>query len=410
MTNEDLHDATNAGLERACAAAVDAERARESARASAEREGTPPRRRRERETRDALRADANARRDDDKSFRAREKRKRDGDSRAGAARTGSRRRNARSGSRDPAEDSGSTDEPHTREPTVPGKAHDATRTNVRNEPTVARRVWVTKCASPRAERNAPPRRRRLSSVTLSPPRRRRDHRRGPPRRDPRSRRRQTRSRRRQTRSRRRRARRARHHLRLPHRRARRRRPSSSPTAKRASVSVASARLRSAESLSFNSTFCTGSARCRRRWPRGACRRSRSSRRATAAAARFEPGRILIVSRSAPPPRRGARAQTLRPERRPRMRLAALPRRVRPSLRRLNAASLPRRPRQLLVLLRRTRTLSLSGFFRLFPFKNARVSSSSERDVCFPAAFLFGAGVHGRARCTAGRCPTPARGC
>lgn len=80
MTNEDLHDATNAGLERACAAAVDAERARreERARERAEREADiASRRRRERETRDALRADANARRDDDKSFRAREKRKRD---------------------------------------------------------------------------------------------------------------------------------------------------------------------------------------------------------------------------------------------------------------------------------------------------------------------------------------------
>ena len=178
------------------------------------------RRRRERETRDALRADANARRDDDKSFRAREKRKRDRGQQGGGGKDWVQeekralREAAGSGG-----GSGSTDEPHTREPTVPGKAHDATRTNVRNEPTVARRVMgdKTRLAARSSETPvlAPP----PSSLRPSPShplRCRRDHlRRDPPRRDPRSRRRQTRSRRRQTRSRRRCARRARHHLRLP---------------------------------------------------------------------------------------------------------------------------------------------------------------------------------------------------
>ena len=58
MTNEDLHDATNAGLERACAAAMDAERARreERARERAEREADiASRRRRARDPRCAPR-------------------------------------------------------------------------------------------------------------------------------------------------------------------------------------------------------------------------------------------------------------------------------------------------------------------------------------------------------------------
>ena len=82
-----------------------------------------------------------------------------------------------------AEDSGSTpDEPHTREPTVPGKAHDATRTNVRR-PRVARRVMGDKtrlaARSDETSALAPP----PSSLRPSPShplRCRRDHlRRGP---------------------------------------------------------------------------------------------------------------------------------------------------------------------------------------------------------------------------------------
>ena len=234
MTNEDLHDATNAGLERACAAAVDAERARrESARASAQSARRISPRDVEESARPAMRSARTRTRGATTTSPSAPGRSARETGTAGRGRQGlgPREKRARSEKpRDPAEDLRHWTN-HTREPTtVPGVAHDATRTNVRNEPTVARRVMGDKTRlAARSSRNA---RARPAAVGLRPSpshplRRRRDHRRGPPpqRRDPRSRRRQTRSRRRQTRSRRRRARRARHHLRLPHRRKARRKAS-----------------------------------------------------------------------------------------------------------------------------------------------------------------------------------------
>ena len=394
MTNEDLHDATNAGLERACGGRGRGARpARARGAMRAEREADiASRRRRERETRDALRADANARRDDDKSFRAREKRKRDRDSRAGAARTGSRRRNARPRSRGSAEDRGSTDEPHTREPTtVPGKAHDATRTNVRNEPTVARRVMGDKTRlAARSSRNArAPFGRRLSVrhpltrfgvVATIVAARRNDAILGrgdvkPGRGDVKP---------------------GRGGAALGARDIIFDFPtaapaggvaSSSPTAKRASVSVASARLRSAESLSFNSTFCTGSARCAETMATSARRRSRSSRRAArAAAADSNPGPDPIATAPLPLSRRGARAPDASTRASTSAMFPAAPPRRDPSESssiECSIASEATADSFSVLLADEPRTLSLSGFFRLFPFKNARVSSSSERDAAPP---------------------------
>jgi hypothetical protein len=63
MTGEELHEATNAGLERACARSIEAAEAKRNARA-ADREKREAevavRRRRERETRQALREDDKA--------------------------------------------------------------------------------------------------------------------------------------------------------------------------------------------------------------------------------------------------------------------------------------------------------------------------------------------------------------
>jgi hypothetical protein len=77
MTGEELHEATNAGLERACARSIEAAEAKRNARA-ADREKREAevavRRRRERETRQALREDDKAVKSTSRAFGAKQKR------------------------------------------------------------------------------------------------------------------------------------------------------------------------------------------------------------------------------------------------------------------------------------------------------------------------------------------------
>lgn len=76
MTGEELHEATNAGLERACARSIEAAEAKRNARA-ADREKREAevavRRRRERETRQALREDDKAVKNVSRAFGAKQK-------------------------------------------------------------------------------------------------------------------------------------------------------------------------------------------------------------------------------------------------------------------------------------------------------------------------------------------------